>query len=48
MSLIDKEVEEKYNPDCTGQGSNIGDTTRIITDPKIVKIWEKFIKDKED
>ena len=45
MSSIDK---EEYNPDITGQGSNIGNTTRIITDPEIVKIWEKFIKNKED
>lgn len=40
--------DEEYNPDCTGKGANIGDITKIITDPEIVKIWEKFIKNKED
>ena len=43
MSSID---DEEYNPDITGQGSNIGDTTRIITDPEILKIWKKFLKNK--
>lgn len=40
--------DENYDPDVTGQGTNIGDTTRIITDLKIVEIWKKFIKNKEN